>query len=338
MTYTPRRVAGITAVLVAVAAIVLVIVVVRGQQAIPAPTSAASAGDTSAVAATAAPSGRSSAPSATELPGETPSAVRSPTPSSSSTAVLVGAGDIATCRRAETETAALLNRTGGTIFTAGDNAYDDGTAAEFADCFDPSWGRYKGRIHPAPGNHEYHTRNAAGYYGYFGAAAGAEGGYYAYDLGSWHIYSLNSEVISDGELSWLRGDLESNPRPCVLAYWHHPRFSSGQHGNDGSVAPLWEILAANDADVVVNGHDHDYERFAPQTPTGKASATGIREFVVGTGGAALRPFDSPVANSEVRNAKTNGVIEFTLSSGSYAWEFVPVAGGSFRDAGSGTCH
>lgn len=254
------------------------------------------------------------------------------------TAVLVGAGDIGTCRSANDEaTADLLDAIPGTVITLGDNAYADGTAAQFADCYDPSWGRHLSRTRPSPGNHDYRTRNAAAYYEYFGGQAAGPGGYYAFDAGEWRVYSLNSNVVSDEELDWLIADLAANPRSCILAYWHHPRFSSGRHGDDADVAPFWDALSGAAADVIVNAHDHDYERFAPQTPTGEASPSGIRQFVVGTGGRGLRPFSDIRPNSEVRNADTYGVLKLTLGPTEYAWEFVPVAGGSFRDSGSGSC-
>ena len=253
--------------------------------------------------------------------------------------MLVGAGDIASCSNSADEaTAAVLDGIAGTVFTAGDNVYSDGTANEFAQCFDPSWGRHRGRMMPAPGNHDYHVSGAAGYYGYFGPAAGGPGGFYAYDAGAWRVYSLNSEIVSQGQVDWLTADLAANPRPCVLAYWHHPRFSSGRHGNDGQMQPLWQTLAAAGADVVVNGHDHNYERFAPMNASGAADPAGMREFVVGTGGAGLRAVGSAQANSEVRNADTYGVLKLTLNPTAYSWQFVPAAGGSFTDAGSGACH
>ncbi len=276
-------------------------------------------------------------------PGPTPT----PPPPAPSGSVLVGAGDIASCGlTTDTATAKLVAGTAGTVFAAGDEAYESGSAAEFRDCYDPTWGPFRDRTYPVPGNHEYVTSGASGYFDYFGARAGSPGtGWYAYDLGSWRIYALNSNCAAvgcnagSGQEEWLRADLAANPRACVLAYWHHPRFSSGEHGNDAEVAPLWDALYAAGADVIVNGHDHDYERFAPQTPAGKAdAATGIREFVVGTGGASLRSFRTVRANSEVRNSTTHGVIKLTLNATGYAWQFMPVAGRTFKDSGSGTCH
>ncbi len=258
--------------------------------------------------------------------------------------VLVGAGDIATCPNTEDEdTAALLEDIEGTIFTTGDNAYPDGTDADFENCYEPSWGRHKPRTYPSPGNHEYHTPGASGYFNYFGVAAGDPGeGYYSYNQGAWHVVVLNSNIAVEpgsAQHEWLRADLASNTAICTLAYWHHPLFSSGHHGNQTKMKLLWEALYAADVDVVVNGHDHDYERFALQDPSGEADpARGIREFVVGTGGG-LRPFETFQPNSEVRSADTHGILKLTLNPTSYDWEFVPVSGGeTFTDSGSGSCH
>jgi uncharacterized protein YjdB len=259
--------------------------------------------------------------------------------------VLVGAGDIASCdSNGDEATALLLDNIAGNVFTAGDNVYDSGLASEFAACYDPSWGRHKARTRPSPGNHEtYGTTDMAGYFGYFGASAGPVGkGYYSYNLGAWHIIALNSnEDASAGSPmeTWLRADLAANPTACTLAYWHYPRFSSGDHGSDDSMQDLWQALYDGGADVIVNGHDHDYERFGPQTPTGVADAArGIREFVVGTGGASHYTVGTPIANSQISDENTFGVIKFTLHANSYDWQFVPVAGGTFTDSGTGTCH
>jgi hypothetical protein len=262
--------------------------------------------------------------------------------------VLIAAGDIASCSSTGDEaTAALLAGLGGTIATLGDNAYESGTAAEFSNCYDPTWGQYLSNTRPAPGNHEYNTAGAAGYYGYFGSAAGDPAkGYYSYDLGAWHIIVINSNCSSIGGCGagspqevWLRGDLASHPAACTLAYWHHPLFSSGPHGDQAYMAPIWQALYEGGADVVLSGHDHDYERFAPQTPGGVADAAfGIREFVVGTGGRSHYATGAPVANSEVRNSTAYGVLKMTLHDSSFDWQFVPVAGQSFTDDGSGVCH
>lgn len=294
-----------------------------------------------------APAGGVAPPPPAAPPSPAPSPSPSATPAAAAGVVLVGAGDIGSCGlTADSATAKVLAGVAGTVFTAGDNAYESGTAAEFRDCYGPTWGAFRDRTYPAPGNHDYGTSGAAGYFDYFGARAGPNGaGWYAYDLGDWRIYALNSNCTKVGCIAgseqeqWLRADLATNPRACVLAYWHHPRFSSGQHGNDAGVGPLWDALYAAGADVIVSGHDHDYERFAPQTPGGVADpAAGIREFVVGTGGASLRGFSTIRANSEVRNAATFGVLKLSLSSGSYTWQFVPAGSGTFVDSGSGNCH
>ncbi len=263
--------------------------------------------------------------------------------------VLVGAGDIARCSSSGDEaTAKLLDSVSGTVFTTGDNAYESGTAAEFNDCYDPSWGRHKARTKPSPGNHEYYTAGASGYFGYFGAAAGdPTKGYYSYDLGEWHVVALNSMCENVGGcgptspmLTWLENDLASNPKACTLAYFHHPLFSSGSvHGNHTKMRAIWDVLYSEDAEVVLNGHEHSYERFAPQRPDGtRDQERGIREFVVGTGGGGLYPFGSVKANSQVRNASTYGVLKLTLGASSYKWKFVPEAGKTFTDSGTTACH
>jgi hypothetical protein len=263
--------------------------------------------------------------------------------------VLVGAGDIASCSSSGDEaTANLLDGISGTVFTLGDNAYENGSAAEFANCYDPTWGRHKARTMPAVGNQEYQTPGASGYFGYFGAAAGdADEGYYSYDRGQWHIISLNSMCENVGGcgasspmVTWLKNDLAANPAACTLAYFHHPLFNSGaEHGNDPKMRPSWDALYAAGAEVVLSGHEHTYERFAPQTPAGAADpAQGIREFVVGTGGASHYSFGTIQPNSEVRNADTYGVLKLTLHPGSYDWRFVPEAGKTFTDSGTDQCH
>src|SRR5919107_2782861 len=264
--------------------------------------------------------------------------------------VLVGAGDIASCSSSGDEaTANLLDGISGTVFTLGDNAYESGTAAEFANCYDPSWGRHKARTMPSVGNHEYNlSAGASGYFGYFGAAAGdANKGYYSYDRGQWHIISLNSMCETVGGcdanspiVKWLMDDLAANPKACTLAYFHHPLFNSGaEHGNAPKMRPSWAALYAAGAEVVLSGHEHTYERFAPQTPAGAAdTAQGIREFVVGTGGASHYSIGTIQPNSQVRNSGTYGVLKLTLHPGSYEWQFVPEAGKTFTDSGSDRCH
>ena len=280
----------------------------------------------------------------TGLAQETATNTQTPA-SSAASVVLVGAGDIAVCGSSRDEaTAALLDTIPGTVFTAGDNAYPDGSATNFSQCYEPSWGRHKSRTFPSPGNHDYHIQDAADYFAYFGSNAGPAGrGYYSYDIGDWHVVSLNSNIdrtTNSPQVTWLRADLAASTRQCTVAYWHHARFSSGtQHGSNTSIQPMWQALYDAGAELVIAGHEHNYERFAPQTPAGLAdSATGIREFVVGTGGASLYPNFTPIPNSEVRNGTTSGVLKLTLDAGTYSWQFIPIAGQTFADTGSGVCH
>jgi uncharacterized protein YjdB len=266
-----------------------------------------------------------------------------PPPPPGSGEVLVGAGDIADCGPGAEQTAQLLDGIPGTVFTVGDNAYPSGSDADYANCFDPTWGRHKSRIWPCPGNKEYSTPGAAGYFRYFGSRAGPVGlGYYSFDLGDWHIVSLNSGVamtVGSPQEQWLRADLAANSRDCILAIWHHPRFSAGPAHTMGRSAAVFQALYEAGAEVVVVGHDHNYQRFAPQSPDGQLDLQhGIREFVVGTGGAPRDTVLMPAANTEASDFGTWGVLELTLGPGTYSWQFVPVAGGSFTDSGSGTCH
>jgi len=275
------------------------------------------------------------------------------TPALATDPVLVGAGDISTCANTnDSDTELLLDSIAGTVFTLGDNAYETGSTTEYNSCYEPTWGQHKVRTKPSPGNHEYYTTSpspAAGYYGYFGAAAGDPSkGYYSYDAGAWHVIVINTNdscnIIScaagSAQEQWLRADLAANRTTCTLAYWHHPRFSSSSvHGSQAYMQPIWQALYDFGADVVLSGHTHNYERFAKQTPAGVADPVrGIREFVVGTGGRshyAIIP--TPIANSEVQNDDTYGVLKLSLHASSYDWEFVPVAGGAFTDTGSDTC-
>jgi acid phosphatase type 7 len=263
-----------------------------------------------------------------------------------SPAVLLAAGDIAGCStQGDEATAALIEGQPGTVATLGDNAYQLGSAREYG-CYDASWGKFKARTRPAVGNHEYATPGATPYFDYFGAAAGPRGkGYYSYELGRWHVVVLNSNCaevsceVSSPQGRWLRRDLAAHRTRCTLAYWHHPRFSSGLHGNDVTLQPFWQLLYRAGADVVLSGHDHDYERFAPQAPAGRVDLRrGIREFVAGTGGRSHYPILAPTPNSRAHNDDTFGVLKLTLSPRSYAWKFLPEAGKSFTDAGSAVCH
>jgi hypothetical protein len=291
----------------------------------------------------------------------------------------IGAGDIAECKPNVAhpwwveKTAAVIDTTSGTVFTVGDNAYSDegpgngGTTTAYQNCYDPFWGKLKKRTRPTPGNHEFqeypHDTTADGYFGYFGVAAHTKPfGWYSYDVGSWHIIVLNSNFeISEAagrniplaaQLAWLDSDLAAHPATCTLAMWHHPRFSSGVvHGNDTLMKPLWQHLYDAGADVILVGHEHNYERFAPQTPDGVADPTrGIREFVVGTGGGGYDTLDVNKVgqgNSEVGSVD-HGLLKLTLLPGSYKWQFVPVGYTlpvdqtppqySHTDSGTASCH
>ena len=285
------------------------------------------------------------APSATTEPPLSASPPPTPNPP---TVTLVGTGDIAECDSDwDTQTAALVDAIPGTVFTLGDNAYEDGTPAEFESCYGPTWGRFLGRTRPSPGNHEYNTPGAAGYFGYFGDRAGPAGrGYYAYDDGAWRIYSLNSNCGEIGgcgpgsaQLRWLEADLASNPGRCVLAYWHHPRYSSGEHGNQAFMDPIWDALYDAGAELVLAGHDHSYERFAAMNKSGDlALGKGITSFVVGTGGRDAYEFDQVLPASQARSTGVPGVLELTLAPDGWSSRFVPIAGERFTDEAEGGCH
>jgi hypothetical protein len=271
-----------------------------------------------------------------------------PPPARGGEASLVAVGDIGDCDSSEDEAVArLVARSPGTLATLGDTVYESGSPQQFADCYAPAWERFRARTRPATGNHDYETDGARGYFDYFGAAAGApDRGYYSYDLGAWHVVVLNSNCSGVGgcqagspQERWLAADLAAHPARCTLAYWHHPRFSSGKHGDFEQMQDVWQTLYDAGADLVLNGHDHDYERFAPQTPTGDADpARGIVEFVVGTGGKGLTDIGDPRPNSAIRDDQTFGVLRLRLHPSGYDWRFVPIPGGSFRDSGSAVCH
>ena len=261
--------------------------------------------------------------------------------------VLLAAGDIADCTvEGDEATARLLDRLDGTVLPLGDLAYENGSAADFANCYEPTWGRHKARSRPTPGNHEYFSPGAGPYFDYFGAAAGEDRtGWYSFDTGGWHLVSLNSQDCLDADgcpaggpqLTWLRADLAAHPAACTVAYWHHARFSSG-HGDQPPLAPLWDALAEAGADVVLVGHDHVYERFAPLSPSGEVDrSNGMRQFVVGTGGGGHDHVSFTRTGSEVINLDTFGVLRLVLHSRSYEWEFVPEAGRTFTDSGSAPC-
>ena len=232
----------------------------------------------------------------------------------------------------------MLDDIEGTVFTTGDNAYPDGTQDQFANCYGPTWGRHTSRTQPVPGNHDYHTEDARGYFEYFNNIPE----YYAYTLGSWRIYALNTEIsvsATSAQVTWLQDDLAAHPSLCVLAYWHKPRWSSGLiHGDSSRIQTIWKMLYEAGAELVVNGHEHNYERFAEMDASGSAVSQGLREIVIGTGGQGLYKFGTIQPGSETRNDSTYGVLKLTLNDASYDWQFIPIAGESFTDSGSSTCH
>jgi acid phosphatase type 7 len=302
------------------------------------PTASGTASSSASVGApatgVAAPSGATAAPSPASTPDEP-------------AVTLIAVGDIASCTTTgDSATAKLVDGIPGTVAVLGDAVYPSGTASQFRDCYRPTWGRFLDRTRPVPGNHEYLTANASAYFAYFGARAGDPvDGWYAYDLGAWRVYALNSNCHEIGgcdagsrQVAWLRADLAANPRDCVLAYWHHPRFSSGRHGSQAQVAGLWNALADAGAELVLNGHDHGYERFAPQSGRGSPDPDGIVEFVVGTGGFTHYEFPNVLATSRSRDNASFGVLQLTLRAGSWTARFVPVEGASFTDEASGACH
>jgi 3',5'-cyclic AMP phosphodiesterase CpdA len=266
------------------------------------------------------------------------------------TQTIVVAGDIAGCAwRGDESTARLVELIPGIVMTAGDNVYQTGTLRQFRRCYHPSWGRFRNRTRPVPGNHDVVTPGAAGYFQYFGWRAGPRRrGWYAFDAGAWRVYALNTNCRTIGgckegsaELHWLRADLAAHPRRCVLAVWHHPRYSSGLHGNRKASRAFLSALYEAGADIVVNGHDHIYERFAPARPNGTADPEhGIRQFIVGTGGAPLYRASRPFApNSRRRISSRHGVLRLALEWDRYQWAFIPVRGGSsVRDRGASRCH
>ena len=250
-----------------------------------------------------------------------------------------GAGDIANCAiEGAAATARLLDGIPGDLFTLGDHVYPSSTAEAFANCYASTWGRHRSRTRPTPGNHEWEVNGGAPYFAYFGAAAG--GGFYSFTLGAWHVLSLNSNVSAEPgspQYEWARADLAASASRCTLAYWHHPLFSSGPNGNNGQMRSMWRLLDGAGADVVMVGHDHLYERFAPQDADGRPTPSGMRQFIVGTGGATPYGAVAVQPNSEKRIESAWGVLRLTLRSDAYDWEFVPVAGQLARDAGTATC-
>ena len=288
----------------------------------------------------------------TDVPTESPT----PSPTPSPDPVLLAAGDIAQCSdEGDEATAAILAQyPDATVQTLGDNAYNSGTPKQFG-CFDESWGVAKDRIHPALGGHDYMTEGAAGYFGYFKdalapfAPTGTDPaqGWYAYDLGEWRVIVLNSICQHIGgcdagspQVAWLQAEVEAHPARCSLAVLHNPRFSSGRKGDEDEIEPLWDVLQSAGVELVLSGDNHAYERLAPMTPTGRKSPTGIRQFVVGTGGARNYLFSEGDIhrNTEAGTDQMHGVLKLTLRPDSYAWEFLPEAGKTFSDTGSTECH
>jgi acid phosphatase type 7 len=269
--------------------------------------------------------------------------------------VLVGAGDIAGCSSlaGAAATAKLIEKIPGTVFAAGDLAYDRGTAGEFSRCYDSTWGKFKDRTRPTPGNHEYYSQGGQPYFAYWGEQAGPAGkGYYSYDLGNWHVVVLNTNCDAPGvggcgagseQEKWLRDNLAAHAKSCIVAYGHHALYSSGlltKHAVHPELRDLWRDLYTARADLVLAGHEHSYERFSPQDADGNSDTeNGIREIVVGTGGRSHDPLGRAKPNSEVRNADTFGVLKLTLWPEKYTWEFVAVNGAEgFHDSGEGGCH
>ena len=264
---------------------------------------------------------------------------------------IVAAGDIGQCfgrpasESGAARTASLVRSQDALVLTLGDHAYENGTPDEFANCFQPTWGAFKDRIYPSPGNHDYNTADAGGYFDYFGARAGPERrGYYSYDYRGWHFIALNSLVgvsPQSEQYRWLEADLaKSSDALCTIAYWHFPAFNSGAvYGGSKEMKPFVDALYAAGVEMVLSGHEHIYERFAPQRGDGTADPSrGVRQFVVGTGGHELNPMGSPAQNSEFRYNASWGILRLTLHAGSYAWEFVSVGSGAVVDAGSAKCH
>lgn len=231
------------------------------------------------------------------------------------------------------------------VLTLGDMQYESGSLADYKKYYDSSWGKFFAKTYPVPGNHEYATSNAKGYFDYFGDRAGKRGeGYYSIDIGKWHIIALNSNCWAIGgcgksspQSQWLLSDLTNHPSKCTLAFWHHPLFSSGQHGNNNMMEDTFEILRTHNADLILNGHDHIYERFAAQDEKGTASPNGMAEFVVGTGGRNLYNYSTIKPNSVIHENTAFGVLKLTLHDVSYDWKFLP-AEGNFTDTGSEKCH
>jgi len=272
-------------------------------------------------------------------------------PAAAKPRVVLFAGDIAkgTADSGEEQTARLVERRQGLVITAGDNAYESGSPAEFRAYYKPTWGRFKKRTRATPGNHEYYTPGARGYFDYFGWRAGpARRGYYSFKVGEWRVYALDSEACEtevgcgpgSPQFTWLKKSLTKHDAFCSLAVFHTPLYSSGRHGNEPYVRPLVKLLYKSGAEVIVNGHEHDYERFAPARPDGTIDRKkGVQQIIAGTGGAPLRPKGAnAVAHSRVFSSEAWGVLRLGLGKRSYTWKFLPVAGETFTDKGERKCH
>lgn len=293
---------------------------------------------------------RNAAPAETGVTGSLSSEASIAAAAETSEVQLIAVGDIGDCTtRKDERVASLVAGMKGRIATLGDTAYPQGSAANFDQCFDPAWGQLASRIFPATGNHEYQTTGAAGYFNYFAERNRRTGardkGWYAYDLGgSWRAIVLNSNCSAVGGCTaespqgkWLAAELEAAGDRNVLAYWHAPRYSSGYHGSTSFMKPFFRMLFQARADIVLGGHDHSYERFAPQNASGDYRRRGVQQFVVGTGGRGLYAFDGPrLANTRSRNDTTYGVLRLRLRDDGYSWRFVPAAGGTFTDSGTRT--
>jgi calcineurin-like phosphoesterase family protein len=261
---------------------------------------------------------------------------------------IVAVGDIGCPTKPCPEQRATADLTEGidpvAVLALGDLQYPDGALDDFMSSYEPTWGRFADRTRPVPGNHEYHEDGALGYFDYFGASAHeGRGGWYSFEVGDWHLVAINSGpgTISQGQLAWVEADLARDDHRCELAFWHHPRFTSGtEHGpdSDPTIESLWGALHAAGVDLIVNAHEHNYERFAPLDADGRPDpASGIRQFVVGTGGRSLYPFGPPATGSESRIGDAFGVLELTLQRTGYGWRFVDVEG-KVLDEGDGRCH
>jgi acid phosphatase type 7 len=298
--------------------------------------------------ATGTPASQPSPTSTPTLPA-TATSIPAPSPTNSShDPVLIGAGDIALCGRpGSTQTAAILASNPGAVVAIGDNAYPDGAPTDYSSCYDPAWGAFKSKTFPVPGNHDYTTAGASGYFNYFGArAADPSQGWYSFNVGSWHILAINSNCSQVGgckagspQEQWVESDLAAHPTKCTLAFWHHPYYSSGRNGQFIQMGDIWQDLYNAGAEIVLSGHDHDYERFAPQDTAGSVdTARGITQFVVGTGGSDFTPLIFPLQpNSLAHLEDVFGVLKLTLHPTSYTWQFIPVSG-TFTDSGTRSCH